>query len=347
MPDDIKIAEKIVGESHPCFIIAEAGSNHDRKYEQAIKLIDLAVEAGADAVKFQIFTAGKIAATTNHDIAKLDSPYGKDLYELFKGLEIPKEWLPKLKTYCDEKEIIFLATPFDYEAVDSLEEINIVAYKIASFELVHLPLLKYVAKTGKPIILSTGMANMAEIEIAFDAINEVGNNNIIILHCGISYPLPFDEVNLKAMNSIKSAFDVNVGYSDHTSGIIAPIVAASLGGRVIEKHYTIDKSLPGPDHEFALGPNELIEMVKSIRIAERIMGNGIKKPSESEMLHKRRGRRSLFVNKDLKKGYVLTMEDIEILRPGVGIEPQYIDLLVGRELKCDVSKYTPLTWDLI
>ncbi|WP_432407109.1 N-acetylneuraminate synthase family protein [Wukongibacter sp. M2B1] len=347
MPKNINIGNKIIGDNQPCFIIAEAGSNHDGKYEQAIKLIDLAVEANADAVKFQIFTAGKIAAKTNHEIAKLNSTHGQDLYELYKKLEIPRQWIPKLKKYCDEKEIMFLATPFDYDAVDSLEEIDIAAYKIASFELVHLPLLRYVARTGKPIIFSTGMANMSEIETAIDTITQEGNKDIIVLHCGISYPMPFDEVNIKAMNSIKSAFDVNVGYSDHTSGIVVPTVAVSLGAKAIEKHYTINKCLSGPDHEFALGPDELIEMVKSIRIAESIMGDGIKKPTESEMIHRKRGRRSIFINKNLKKGHVLTLEDIEVLRPGVGIETKHLNLVIGRELKYDVNKYDPLTWELI
>ncbi|MCX7920741.1 MAG: N-acetylneuraminate synthase family protein [Clostridia bacterium] len=347
MANDINIENKIVGNDSPCFIIAEAGSNHDGSYERALKLIDLAVEAGADAVKFQIFTAGKIAAKTNHQIAKLDSKYGGDLHELYRRLEMPRQWIPQLKQYCDEKGIIFLATPFDYEAVDILEEVNMAAYKIASFELVHLPLLRYIAKTGKPIIISTGMSYLTEIEDAIKAIREAGDSEIIILHCGISYPAPFDEVNIKAMETIKNAFNVNVGYSDHTAGIVVPIVAVSRGAKVIEKHYTIDKTLPGPDHEFALGPKELKEMVGAIRTVEQAMGDGIKKPTKSELLHRERGRRSLFINKEAEAGYRLKPEDLEILRPGVGIEPKYLDTIVGRELKSPLNKYDPITWDKV
>ncbi len=347
MPDNINIAGKIIGENHPCFIIAEAGSNHDRKFKQAINLIDLAVEAGADSVKFQVFTAGEIAARTNHEIAHFKSKYGETLYQFYNSLEMPREWIPELKEYCEEKRIIFSATPFDYQAVDLLEKVDVSFYKIASFELVHLPLLRYVAKTKKPIVLSTGMAYLGEIEDAVRVIRDEGNNNIVILHCGISYPAPFEEVNIRAMETIKAAFDLNVGYSDHTSGVIVPIVAVSKGARIIEKHYSIDKTLPGPDHEFALGPQELIEMVKAIRITEKVLGDGIKHPTQCEMIHRQRGRRSLFINKDANSGYQIKKEDIVVLRPGVGIEPKYIDLIIGRELKKPVSKFDPITWDKI
>lgn len=343
----INIDGKIISEKSPCFIIAEAGSNHNGKYDQAIKLIDIAVEAGADAVKFQLFMADKIAARTEHEVAKLNSDYGTDLFELYKNSEFPREWIPDLMDYCRERNITFLATPFDYEAVDLLEKNNISAYKVASFELVHLPLLKYIAKKDKPMILSTGMATLAEVEEAIQVIRGEGNNKIVILHCGISYPMPFSEVNLKAMSAIKNSFNVITGYSDHTCGNVVPVLVVGMDGRVIEKHFTLDKTLKGPDHEFALNPVELKQMINSVRNAEKAKGDGIKRPADIELIHKKRGRRSLFVNKRLKAGDILTNEDIEVLRPGVGLKPKYLDIVNGAILKKDINSYDPITWDVL
>ena len=343
----IKIDNRNIDEDSPAYIIAEAGSNHDGDYDQALKLIDTAVAAGADAVKFQIFSADKIAAKTEHNIAQLDSKHGKDLFELYEELEMPREWVPKLMDYCDKKNITFLSTPFDFEAVDLLEKYDVAAYKVASFELVHLPLIRHIAKTGKPIILSTGMATLSEIEDAVEVIREEGNEKIIILHCGISYPMPFDQVNINAMLTIKNAFNVPTGYSDHTSGIVAPILTVAKGGKVIEKHFTLDNNLEGPDHEFALNPDELKSMITAVRNAEKAKGTGIKKPSATELQHKCRGSRSLFINKDLEKGEEINRDDIDILRPGIGLKPKYLDIIVGHKVKKNLNRFDPITWDVI
>ncbi|HQD49579.1 MAG TPA: N-acetylneuraminate synthase [Defluviitaleaceae bacterium] len=347
--ETIRIANKTIDENSPCFIIAEAGSNHDRDLGQAKKLIDVAVEAGADAVKFQTFTADKIAANTSHPIMQLGEEYEgvPTLYELYKGLELPREWQQELKAYADEKGIIFLSTPFDYDAVEELEALDMPAYKIASFEMVDIPFLRYIAKKNKPIILSTGMANLGEIEEALNAIYEQGNHQVVLLHCGISYPMPVEEVNLAAMDTMKSAFRLPVGYSDHTLGIAVPIAAVARGAKVIEKHFTLDRNLKGPDHKFALEPDELKAMIKGIRDVEKAIGSSIKGLADTERLHHQRGRRSIFAKVDIPKGTVITEEMLAILRPGVGLMPKYFDLVVGREARKDIRENEPLTWDKI
>ncbi|MBU7006382.1 pseudaminic acid synthase [Phosphitispora fastidiosa] len=349
MAQEIKIAGKTIGPGHPCFIIAEAGSNHDRDLGQAKRLIDAAVEAGADAVKFQTFTADKIAANTSHEIMKLGNEYEgvPTLYELYKGLELPREWQAELMEYALSKGIIFLTTPFDYDAVELMEKLDVPAYKIASFELVDLPFLNYIGKKGKPVILSTGMASLGEIEEALEAVYAAGNRQAALLHCGISYPMPLGDVNLAVMDTLKTAFQVPVGYSDHTLGITVPIAAAARGARVIEKHFTIDNSLKGPDHKFALNPGELKAMVKGIREAEMCVGSPVKRLAESEKIHHQRGRRSIFAATDIPIGAEITREMLAILRPGVGLHPRYLDTVIGRKAAVDIKTNEPITWDKI
>ncbi len=347
--EHIKIGHRIIGPGHPAFIIAEAGSNHDRDLGQAKQLIDLAVEAGADAVKFQTFTADKIAANTGHAIVKLGNEYDgvPTLYELYKGLELPREWQQELADYARGKGIIFLSTPFDYDAVNELESIGMLAFKVASFEMVDLPFLKYIAGKGKPVILSTGMADLGEVEEALEAIYLTGNQQVILLHCGISYPMPFGEVNLKAMDTLREAFQLVVGYSDHTPGISVPLAAVARGAKVIEKHFTLDKSLKGPDHKFALGPEELKAMVKGIREVEAALGSPVKGPAPAEEIHRARGRRSIFARVDIPRGTVISEEMLAILRPGVGLKPKFLELVVGRESRRDIRANEPITWELI
>jgi len=346
---ELKISTKIIGPNHPCFIIAEAGSNHDRDLGQAKRLIDTAVEAGADAVKFQTFTADKIAANTSHEIMKLGNEYEgvPTLYELYKGLELPREWQAELMEYAVRKGIIFLTTPFDYDAVEQMEELDVPAYKIASFELVDLPFLNYIGKKGKPVILSTGMASLGEIEEALQTVYAAGNKQVALLHCGISYPMPLPDVNLAVMDTLNMAFQVPVGYSDHSLGITVPIAAAARGAMVIEKHFTIDKSLKGPDHKFALNPDELKAMVKGIREAEMCVGSPVKRLAESEKIHHQRGRRSIFAATDIPRGTVITGEILAILRPGVGLHPRYLDTVIGRKAAVDIKANDPITWDKI
>lgn len=349
MSSEIKIGNITVGNDNPVFIIAEAGSNHDGDLGQAKKLIDVAAEARVDAVKFQTFTADKIAARTDDEVMKLGDEYdtADDLYDLYKSLELPREWQQELKDYAQKKGLIFLSTPFDYEAVDQLEELGMPAYKIASFECIDIPFLRYIAKKGKPIILSTGMADLGEIEESLEAIYNEGNKQVILLHCGISYPMPVEDVNLAAMGTMRQAFLLPIGYSDHTLGITVPISAVARGAKVIEKHFTLDKNLPGPDHKFALEPDELKAMVKGIREAEAAIGSPIKRHVSAEEVHYHRGRRSIFAIQDIPAGTEITAEMIGVLRPGIGLKPKYFDLLIGRTARKDIKANEPITWEKI
>jgi N-acetylneuraminate synthase/N,N'-diacetyllegionaminate synthase len=328
-----------------CFIIAEIGSNHNGDILIAKKMIDVACDAGADAVKFQFFKAEKIAADTKDPTAKIKD--GLSLQQFYQTCETPRSWISELVTYCRKKNIVFFATPFDYEAVDLLEQECVELYKVASFEIVDLLLLNKIARTQKPIILSTGMADLEDIQDALTTIYSQGNSNVILLHCGINYPAPFDEVNLRAMDTIKEKFKVPVGYSDHTQGITVPIAAVARGAQVIEKHFTLSRRMEGPDHSFALEPDELIQMVKAIRECEKCLGSFEKKCTESEKIHFLRGRRSIFSARDIRKGQILILEDFSVLRPGIGLKPKYLDELIGKTSRRDLAKNEPVTWDLI
>jgi N-acetylneuraminate synthase/N,N'-diacetyllegionaminate synthase len=330
----IKIGDGLISEGEPCFMIAEAGSNHNGSLEQAKKLIDVAVAAKADAVKFQIYP-------------EFSYLKGQNVYELIKSIETPREWLKELAGYCEDRNITFLATPFDFEAVDLLAK-YVPAFKIASFEIVDLELLQYAARKGKPMIISTGMANLCEIEEAISTIKSVGNNDIILLHCNSLYPTPAELVNLKASETMRTAFKVPVGFSDHTLGIHIPIAAVAMGACVIEKHFTLDRTLPGPDHSFAIEPDELKEMVRCIREVEKAKGTGIKEKSEleSEEMYIK-ARRSIHAKVDILKETKITKDMLIIKRPGYGIKPKFIDVVVGREAKRDVKEDEWITWDAV
>lgn len=340
----IRVGGKHIGEEEPCFIIAEVGSNHNGSLEQAKKLIDVAAEAGVDAVKFQIFKAEELYSKYTPEFSYLK---GQNVYELIKNIETPREWIKELAKYCKEKNIDFLASAFDFEAVDLLDK-HIPAFKIASFEITDLELIKYAAEKGKPMIISTGMANLGEVEDAITAIKSVGNEDIILLHCNSLYPTPVEIVNLKAIETMRTAFKVPVGFSDHTLGIHIPIVAVAMGACVIEKHFTLDKTLPGPDHSFAVEPDELEEMVGCIREVEKAEGKGIKGKSEleSEEMYVK-ARRSIHAKVDIPKRTKITRDMLIIKRPGYGIKPKFIDIVVGREAKRDIKEDEWITWNAI
>ena len=340
----VKIGDKVIGGDNPCYIIAEAGSNHNGSFEQAKKLIDAAVEAGADAVKFQIFKAENLYSKYTPEFSYLK---GENVYELIKNIETPREWIKELIKHCKGKNIDFLASAFDFEAVDLLDK-YVPAFKIASFEITDLELIKYAAEKGKPMIISTGMANLSEIEDAINAIKSVGNENIILLHCNSLYPTPVEIVNLRAIETMKNAFKLPVGFSDHTLGIHIPIAAVAMGACMIEKHFTLDRSLPGPDHSFALEPDELNAMVRCIREVEKVKGNGIKEKSEleSEEMYVK-ARRSIHAKVDIPKGTKITRDMLIIKRPGYGIKPKFIDIVVGREAKKDIKEDEWITWDMV
>lgn len=346
--DVVHIGDRPVGGGAPVYIIAEAGSNHDRDLDQARRLIDVASEAGADAVKFQTFRADSIVAETPIRAKYLDGilPPGQTMSELFAQLELPREWHETLARHATDQGLDFLSTPFDHEAVDLLDDLGVKAFKVASYELWHLPLIRDVASRGKPIICSTGMADMADIQDAVDTVRETGNEQLILLHCVVNYPPPFSDLNLRAISTMRAAFGVPVGWSDHTPGWLAPVVATALGAAVVEKHYTTDRGRPGPDHQFALEPAELTEMVRAIRDTEAALGNGIKRraPAEDDLYVT--ARRSLFAARAIPAGEVLAEDDIAILRPGTGLAVRDLPNVVGRTARRAIERHEPLAWDM-
>lgn len=322
------------------FIIAEAGVNHNGDINLAKKLIDAASDAKVDAIKFQTFKTDKVISINakKAEYQKKNTENNESQYEMIKKLELNSEEHKKLIKYCKEKNILFLSTPFDNESIDLLNELGMNIFKIPSGEVNNLLYLEKIGKMKKKIIMSTGMATLGEIEEAIFILRENGTYDISILHCNTEYPTPMEDVNLKAMQTIKEAFKVNVGYSDHTIGIEIPIAAVAMGASIIEKHITLDKNMKGPDHKSSLEPDELKEMVKSIRNIEKALGDGIKKVSESERKNKNISRKSIVANRNIKKGEVFTEENIAIKRPGNGISPMKWYEIIGTTASKDYNK---------
>ncbi|MDO8840801.1 N-acetylneuraminate synthase [Methanocalculus sp.] len=345
----ITIGQRIIGNNKPTFIIAEAGVNHNGSPELARELIDAAAQAGADAVKFQTFHAESVVTSTadKADYQKHTTSSDESQYEMIKKLELSDDTFRELSVYAEKKGIIFLSTPFDEESVDLLDEIGVPAFKIPSGEITNFPLLKKIAEKPKPIILSTGMATLGEVEEAVAYLRKHGAQELILLHCTTSYPAPIHSVNLRAMETLHCAFKVPVGYSDHTEGITIPIAAVAMGAQVIEKHFTLDRSLSGPDHLASLEPDELKAMVQAIRDVERAFGNGVKRPSEEEEAIKFVARKSIVANKDIPKGERLREDALTIKRPGTGIEPKYVERVSQMKARSTISKDQVITWDMV
>lgn len=343
--NSIPIGDHSIGEGERCFIIAEAGANHNRDLNMAKALIDAAAEAGCDAVKFQTYSADTLYSKKTPPFTYLGK---QNVYELIKRCELPREWQGELLEYAQKRSILFLSTPFDVQAVDQLDEIGVAAFKMASFELVDTSLLHYVASKGKPIILSTGMANLGEIEEAIQVIESTGNEQIILLHCTSLYPAPLEDVNLLAMKTMKDSFGYPVGFSDHTTGTTIAVAAVAMGAHVIEKHFTLSRKFSGPDHgPFALEPEELNMMVRKIRDVEKAFGDGRKRRSSKEEEMAQKGRRSVIAAQDIPQGTTITREMLVIKRPGTGIPPKFIHLIVGRTAKQTIFKDDPVTWEMI
>jgi N,N'-diacetyllegionaminate synthase len=327
--------------SEKVFIIAEAGVNHNGDIEIAKKLIDKAAEAGVDAVKFQSFNADKLVAK-NASKAKyqIENTGNKEenQYEMIKKLELNYENHIELIEHCKKRNIMFLSSAFDLESIDLLIKLNIPLFKIPSGEIENVPYLRKIAKTGKNIILSTGMSEMEDIEFALEILKEAEATDIIVLHCNTEYPTPMEDVNLKAMLDIRDTFSVEVGYSDHTLGIEVPIAAVALGARVIEKHFTLDRQMEGPDHKASLEPDELKLMTTSIRNIELALGNGKKSLSKSESKNRPIARKSLVCCDDIKEGQYFTEKNIIALRPGNGTSPKLWDNIIGKKAKRNFSK---------
>lgn len=342
-----EIAGRRVGPGEPCYVIAEAGANHNRDLGVARELIDVAADAGADAVKFQTYTGAGLYSSKTPRFEYLDDE--RSPQELLEAISLPREWQPKLQEHARERGIHFFSSPFDYEAVDGLAALGVPAMKIASFELVDLPLIRHAAAVGVPLILSAGMATYGEIEDAMGAAREAGNDTVALLRCASVYPAPARVMNLRAMETMRGAFGVPVGLSDHSEGIAVAAGAAALGMQVLEKHFTLDRTMKGPDHPFAIEPDELKAMVAAVREVETALGHGrLEGPSDAESGEMYRlARRSVVAASDIPEGAVIEREMLTTKRPGYGIKPRDIDLVVGRVARRAIEFDEVLTWDML
>jgi N,N'-diacetyllegionaminate synthase len=327
------------------YIIAEAGVNHNGSIDMAFQLIDKAKEIGADCVKFQTFKAEQIVTASspkaNYQLKVTDAQESQ--YDMLKKLELQKEDFKKLKDYCANKGIDFMSTPYNFEDADLLNDIGVSVFKIASGQVAELPFLKYVAAFKKKMIVSTGMATMQEVKDAVNAMHTAGNRDIVILQCNTDYPSKIEDTNLRAMLTMRDELNVRVGYSCHVPTNYACFAAVALGAEMIEKHFTLDKKLPGPDHSCSLEPSEFKELIEGIRSVEKSLGTGIKTPGESEQKNTYGMRRSLVAKSDMKAGIVIKLEDIAFKRPMNGLSPNYLEKIIGKKLKKDLSKDSPFT----
>jgi N-acetylneuraminate synthase len=343
------INDRQIGSGRPTYIVAEMSANHGQSYEQAVKILEAAKEAGADAIKLQTYTPDTMTINCNNEyfqIGKGTIWEGRNLYDLYGEAYTPWDWQPKLKEIADQLGLDLFSTPFDETAVDFLEEMNVPVHKVASFENVDFALLRKIAKTGKPIIMSTGMATLAEIDEAVQTIREAGGDKLILLKCTSAYPAPPEEMNLRTIPHLAEAFGVPVGLSDHTLDIAVPVAAVALGACMVEKHFTLSRAITGPDSAFSLQPQEFKTMVEAIRTAEQALGTVHYGVSEREAPSKV-FRRSLFVVQDMKTGDRFTAENVRSIRPGYGLHTRYLDKVMRKEASCDIRRGTPLTWDLL
>lgn len=343
------IGKRQVGDSAPCYVIAEIGANHNRDMDVARELIDRSAEAGADAVKFQTYSGERIYSSKTPRFSYLEGVSDKTPAELLEEISLPRDWQAPLAAYARERGVDFFSSPFDHEAVAELDRLDVPVLKIASFEIVDLPLIRRAAQTGRPLLISTGMANLAEIEEALCAAAEGGASGVGLMQCTSVYPAPPERANLRAMETMRTAFGVPTGLSDHTTGIAVPIAAAALGAAFIEKHVTLDRTMIGPDHAFALEPGELRAMVEGVRAAQASLGDGRKTgpgPEESIEMY-RLARRSLILTCDLPAGTVIERDMLTVKRPGWGIAPRELDRVVGRTMRVDGEADDILTWEMV
>jgi len=344
-----KISDFTFNKSAKTFIIAELSANHNQDFEIAAKTIEAAKKAGADAIKIQTYTADSITLKSDKEYFKIKGNNlwkGKTLHELYQEAYTPWDWQPKLKKIADKLGIILFSSPFDFTAVDFLEKMNVPAYKIASFEITDIPLIKYVASKQKPVIISTGIAELEDIEIAVKTCKTEGNTQIALLKCTSSYPAPFEDINLRTIPDMQERFNTVVGLSDHTLGISVPIAAISIGARIIEKHIILDKSVGGPDATFSIEPKEFKQMVESIREVEKSLGK-VTYEINDKLKASRVFARSLFVVENIKKGETFTKTNIKSIRPSNGMHPKHYYEILGKKAKSDIEKGTPLSWELI
>lgn len=341
----IRIGQRLVGNGQPCFVVAEIGSNHNGDFDCARRLIDAAAQAGCDAVKVQTFAADQHYSRRAPGFSYLDNV---STHGLIKSLEIDRSWHGPLKQHAEAQGMEFFSSPCDTDAIQDLHRLEVCANKVASFDLPDTFLIGEMAATGKPVILSTGMANYGDIQNAVNACRAKGNDDVILLQCTSLYPAPAHLSNLRSMATLEAAFGTLVGYSDHTEGDHVPLAAAAMGACMLEKHFTLDRSLPGPDHRFAIQPDEMGELVRKLRDIEAAMGDGIKngpRAEEAEMFQK--GRRSLHARLDIPAGTVITQAMLCVKRPGLGVPPHLSDLVVGRVARRDILADEWIEWSAV
>ena len=349
MNKKIKIENHIISENSPAYIIAEMSGNHNMDFNRAVRIMEAAKESGADAIKIQTYTADTITLNC-------DSPYfqitqgtlwdGRTLHKLYEEAYTPWEWQPKLKEIANEMGLDFFSSPFDGTSVDFLEKMHVPAYKIASFEITDIPLIKKIASLGKPIIISTGIAKLSDIELALETCRQAGNEDVILLKCCSAYPTPYEDINLRTMVSMAETFDCLTGLSDHTMGSTVAGASVALGGRVVEKHLTLSRAEGGVDSAFSMEPEEFKKMVDDIRIIEKALGK-VTYDLTDKQLAEREHCRSLFIAKDMKAGEVFTAENLRSVRPGFGLHTKYYEEILGKKVKKDVALGMPMSWDLI
>ena len=345
----IKIGNKSIGNNHPVFIIAELSANHLQNFNLAVDTIKAMKESGANAVKLQTYTPDTITIDSDNEYFQIDQGTlwdGKTLYQLYQEAYTPWEWHQKLKKIAEDLGLICFSSPFDKTAVDFLEEMNVPAYKVASFEITDIPLIEYIASKGKPVIISTGIATLADIEEAVHACRRMDNDKIALLKCTSAYPAPIEEINLRTIPNLADTFNTVVGLSDHTLGISAPIASVALGARIIEKHFILDRKMGGPDAAFSMEPDEFRSMVESVREVEKALGT-VNYDLTEKTKKSREFSRSLFAVEDIIAGESLTEENVRSIRPGFGLHPRYLEQIIGKNARTDIKKGTPLDWALI
>jgi pseudaminic acid synthase len=349
MAHQIVVNGRKIGTTAPVYIVAEMSANHNQDFEQAVRIVQAAKEAGADAIKLQTYTADTLTIDSDQEYFRITGGMlwdGRSLYDLYREAYTPWEWQPKIKKIANDLGLDFFSSPFDHTAVDFLEDMEVPAHKIASFELVDLPLIRRVAQTGKPIIMSTGMATLTEIDEAVRTVREAGGSQLALLKCTSAYPARPEEMNLQTIPHLSETFGVPAGLSDHTMGIAVPIAAVALGACIIEKHFTLSRDTPSADSTFSLEPHEFKAMVEAVRVAEKALGTVHYGVSEAEA-KSRVFRRSLFVVKDMKAGEMFTAANLRSIRPAHGLHTRYLEEIIGRHAKQDIERGTPLSWQLI
>ena len=349
MNKSININKKTIGNDSPTYVIAEMSGNHNMDFNRAIKIMEAAKESGADAIKIQTYTADTITLNCDNQYFQITQGTlwdGRTLHKLYEEAYTPWEWQPELKKIANEMGLAFFSSPFDFSSVDFLEKMDVPAYKIASFEITDIPLIRKVAGLGKPVIISTGIAKLADIELALQTCREAGNEDVILLKCCSEYPTPYEDINLRTMQSMAQTFDCVVGLSDHTMGNAVATASVALGGKVVEKHLTLSRADGGVDSAFSMEPEEFKRMVDDIRIVEKAIGR-VTYDLTDKQLAEREHSRSLFIAQDMKAGDQFTPENLRSVRPGFGLHTKHYEQLLGKKVTRDVAMGTPMAWELV